>query len=277
MPDEPINPTPGGATGEPATPVAASSPDADAALLASLDQAKPEGQPDPDAEFWKQAAEKDFSKAPAELRAKIEAPFLSLSSKKVNEVEQLRQTFLQAIDRLAKGPNNGLPAQPIVDRKAQLVEEINNGNMEAVVGLVDQLVAEKTGPQMDFINTQRAIQEAAQIVPDLQKYEVKVAEALQRDPDLMRLASIDNRRYASRVIAALALQQKNADLEATIVSERASSEARAKKAVEDYKAQLRGLPTSTSKAGSTPTAFPPGKPLTIEEIRDQAWADAGGH
>jgi hypothetical protein len=149
--------------------------------------------------------------------------------------------------------------------------------MEAVAGLVDQLVAEKTGPQMDFINTQRAIQEAAQIVPDLGKYEAKVAESLQRDPDLMRLASIDNRRYASRVIAALALQHKNAELEATITAERAASGARAKQAVEDYKAQLRGLPTSTSKAGSTPTAFPPTRPMTEAEIRDQAWADAGGH
>jgi hypothetical protein len=129
---------------------------------------------------------------------------------------------------------------------------------------------------MDYINTQRAISEAAQIVPDLGKYEAKVAEALQRDPDLMRLASIDNRRYASRVIAALALQAKNAELEAAITAERAASQGLARKAVEDYKAQLRGLPTSTSKAGG-PTAFTPDKPLTIDEIRDKAWADAGGH
>lgn len=273
MPDDPT-PTTGGATGEPAAPVAVSSPEADASLLASLDQAKPEGQPDPDADFWKQAAERDFSKAPAELRAKIEAPFLSQFGKKTSELDRERQQLLAVIERLATKPGE---VAPTVDEKKRLLEEVANGNTDAIEGLVERMVQERTGPQMDFINTQRAIQEAVQIVPDLQKYEVKVAEMLQKDPDLMRLASIDNRRYASRVIAALALQQKNADLEAQITAEKANSVALAKKAVEDYKAQLRGLPTSTSKAGSTPTAFPPDKPMTIEEIRDRAWAEAGGH
>jgi hypothetical protein len=280
MPDEPISPTPGGASGGDAPAPAVSSPDADAALLASLDQGKDQ-QPDPNAEVWEKfrKGELDLTKAPQDVRELAEKPFLSISSKKVNEVEQLRQTFLQAIDRLAQG--RGTDQQPVApslaEQKAKLLDEINNGNFQAIENLVEQAVAERTGPQMDYINTQRAISEAAHIVPDLGKYEAKVAEALKADPDLLRLASIDNRRYASRVIAALALQQKNAELESQITQVRASAAESAKKAVEDYKAQLRGLPTSTSKAGSTPTAFPPDKPLTIEQIRDQAWADAGGH
>jgi hypothetical protein len=273
MPDDPT-PATGGADGGAAPAVAVSSPEADAALLASQDQAQPAAQPDPDADFWKQAAERDFSKAPAEVRAKLEAPFLSQYGKKTSELDRERQQLLAVIERLATKPGE---VAPTVDEKKRLLEEVANGNTDAIEGLVERMVQERTGPQMDYIATQRAIAEAAQIVPDLGKYEVKVAEALKNDPDLMRLASIDNKRYASRVIAALALQAKNADLEAQIASEKANSVAAAKKAVEDYKAQLRGLPTSTSKAGSTPTAFPPDKPMSIEEIRDKAWADAGGH
>ena len=279
MPEDPINPTPGGTDGGGAPAQAVSSPDADAAIVASLDQARtPES--DPNAEVWERfrKGEIDLTKAPDDIRQKVEAPFLSISSKKVNEVEQLRQTFLQAIDRLAQSRGESQQPLPpsIAEQKAKLLDEINNGNFQAIENLVEQAVAERTGPQMDYINTQRAIQEAAQIVPDLGKYEVKVAEALKSDPDLLRLASLDNRRYASRVIAALALQAKNAELEAAITAERAASKELARKAVEDYKAQLRGLPTTTSKAGTTPTGFPAEKTsgLTDKELMEKSWAEA---
>lgn len=268
MPDDPN--AAGGGTGAPAAaPEAVASP-TDAELLASLEAAKaPETPtPEPDPEFVKKLETLDPGALPESVRRKLEAPFLSQYGKKTTELDNERQRLLAVIERLATKPGE---TPPTVDQKKQLLEEIANGNTDAIEGLVERLVAERTGPQMDYINMTRSIAEAAQMMPELPKYEAKVAEALQQDPELVRLASLDNRRYASRVLAALAWRQDALESRAALKAEREASDAKAKKAIEDYKAQLRGLPTSTSQAGKTPTAFTPAKPMTEAEIRDAAW------
>ncbi len=283
MPDEPT-PTPAGGTDGGAADAAAASSQqqSDAALLASLEQGK-ETAPDPDAEFWKQAAEKDFSKAPDDIRAKIEAPFLSVNSKKVQDVEQKYQQRLDqlvgAVDRIIARDGTP-PNQPNI--REELRQKIAEGDFTAVEGLVDQVFHDKYGAQMNFITSQQAISNAASLLannqgPDLAQYSNPVGEILQKDKDLAYLAMVNNGQYGPRVLAGLAYQLGYNDLKKENATLKASIETEKKQAVEKYKAELRGLPRSTSKAGTTPTAFTQGKTsgFTDKELLAMTLADMG--
>ena len=114
------------------------------------------------------------------------------------------------------------------------------------------------------------------MMPELPKYEPQVAAALQADPDLLRLTAIDNRRYASRVLAALAWREHATALSAKLAEVEKGVEARVKAGIEAEQRRLKGLPPSTSQAGRTPTAFPTEKPMNITEAMEKAWADLGG-
>jgi len=272
MADEEIAQT-GGAEGEPATPEASSS-QSDADLLASLDKVQDTPEPSPaDQEFLKKLESLDPGALPENLRRKLESPFLSQYGKKTSEIDAERKALLSVIEKLTTTTNQ---PQPTVDQRKQLLEEIANGNTEAIEGLVQNLVNEKTGPQMDYISRTRAVQEAAELMPELPKYEAQVAQQLQQDPDLLRLASIDNRRYASKILAGLAWRQHAQTLEGQIKALAAEGDLKAKKAVEAYKRQLAGLPTSTSRAGTTPTGAPAEAPKGLRDALEEAWAEAGG-
>ncbi len=269
MPDEP-NPT-GGGSGEPVAqpaPVADASQQGDAELLASLDKDQAQGQPDPKADLWKQLGEIDPRELPENIRQKFEAPFLSQYGKKTSELDNERQRLLAVVERLVTKPGDQPPS---VDQKKALLDEIANGNTEAIAGLVDKLVQEQTKPTLDYVNSMRAIQEAKSVIPEFEKYDPQMGESIRRDPVLARMIETDNRAFASRTLAGIAAFHRMQDLEAQLKAERAASDTKARKAVEDYKLQLRGLPTSTSQAGKTPTAFTPAKPMTEAEMREAAW------
>lgn len=264
----------GGAEGAPATPEASSS-QSDADLLASLDKVQETPEPSPaDQEFLKKLESLDPGALPEQLRRKLESPFLSQYGKKTSEIDAERKALLSVIEKLTAG--NGQQPQPTADQRKQLLEEIANGNTQAIEGLVENLVNERTGPQMDYISRTRAVQEAAELMPELPKYEAQVAQQLQQDPDLLRLASIDNRRYASKILAGLAWRQHAQALEAEKKALVAEGDLKAKKAVEAYKRQLAGLPTSTSRAGTTPTGAPAEAPKGLRDALEEAWAEAGG-
>jgi len=278
MPDDPkVNP--GEPGGEPAQPQVAPGSQSDQELLASLEAGKGQAEPDPNAEFWAKAKEIDFSKAPDEVRAKVEAPFLSQYGKKTTELERQRkednERLLGIIERFMATKDG--QQQPTVDQREELRQKLAEGDVTAVEGLMERMFQDRYGGLMTNLSNKQAIETAAQLMPELPKYEQQVAEVLKGDQNLLYLASVNNRQFAPQVLAGLAyqagyydLKKQNEDLGKTI-------EAAKRQAVEDYKNQLRGLPTSTSQAGKTPTAFPPEKPLTLDEIRDKAWADAGGH
>lgn len=273
MPDDPN--VAGGAVGEPTPAPEATSSLTDKELLASLDtKDQATGtQPDPKAELWKQLESIDPRELPESVRQKLEAPFLSQYGKKTSELDNERQRLLGVIERLATKPGE---QPPTVDQKKQLLEEIANGNTDAIEGLVERLVAERTGPQMDYINMTRSIEEAARLMPDLSKYQEDVGKAIVSDPVLAQMAAMGNRQFASRVLAGLAYQRGYMDLKEQNAKLQASIETAKKQAVEDYKNQLKVLPPSTSMAGKTPTGYPAAKPMTLEESMEKAYAEVTG-
>jgi len=275
MAEEPEDPrTAGGSTGEPETPVAASSP-SDQELLASLEPGK-EAASDPKAELWKQLESVDPRELPENIRQKLEAPFLSQFNKKTTELDQQRkqdtERLLEIVDRITR---KGADPQEAVDQKELLRQKMAEGDIDAVESLMENIFQSRYGPQMTYISNKQAIETAAQLMPDLPKYEQQVADALRQDPNLLRLATIENRRFAPQVLAGLAFQQAylaeqkaNVDLKATIESEKRA-------AVEAYKNQLKSLPATTSRAGVTQGA-PAEKPLGLTDAMERAWVEAGG-
>lgn len=258
------NPT-GGGSGELAeTPVADASRDAE--LLSSLEQGTPAAAtPDPRAELWKQLESIDPKELPDNIRTKYEAPFLSQYGKKTSELDRERQALLSVVERLTT--RNGEP-QPTVDQKKDLLEKIAEGDMSLVGNLVEQLVAERTGPQMAYLAKNRAIQEAAEMMPELPKYEKEIASDLQGDPALLKLATMNNHEFGSRVLAALAWRRKAMDLDSQVQKANAEVEAKVKAGIDAYKNQLKGLPTSTSRAGATQGAPAEKEDKSLREIME---------
>ena len=181
-----------------------------------------------------------------------------------------------ADDPTATGGTGGEPAEPTVDQRAVLRDKIAEGDFSAVDSLVEEIVNQRVGPQMDFISKTRSIQEAAEMMPELPKYEAAVAEALQQDPALLAMTAINNRQFASRVLAGLAWRAHALTLQQELAKVKEGMAAQVKAGIAAEQARIKGLPTSTSQAGRGPTGYSPSKPMSMEEIRDAAWAAGGG-
>lgn len=240
----------------------------DAALLASLDEGKTEAAPSVDADFVKRLESMDPTTLPEAVRRKIEAPFLSDYTKKTQaiaedkqKVESERQALLNVIDRLTARP--GQP-DPTAEQKKELLERLQSGDQTVLESLMEMKIQEKMGPQMEFITQDAAIRTAGSLEPSLPQYEKNVAEILTQDPDLRYLCKVDNHRFAPKILAGIARsfdrdawKDKATKLEASIPEIK-------KAAVEEWKAKVRGLPTSTSQAGRGPSA----KTTEDLELRD---------
>ena len=267
----------GGSAGAPAEPVAATSPSSDQELLASLEPEKA-ATPDPNAEIWERMrkGEIDMTKAPEDVRAKVEAPFLSISGKKTQEAEQQRQLYEGIIQKLTQGNGNGQQQQPTVDQRAALMEKINEGDLSSVDKLVEEIVNQRVGPQLAMLSRENAIKAAAGYMPELPKYEAQVASEIQQDPELLYLATVSDNRFAPKILAGLGWRAKALDLQAESVKLKADVAKQIKDGVAAELNRIKGLPSSTSQAGRSPTAYPSEKPMTQEEIMNQAWKEAGG-
>lgn len=278
MPEDP-NPQAGGSEGGAAPAEAVASPTSDAELLASLEKAEPPAQPEIPPEVAAFLEKADPEKLPTSLRSKLEAPFLSQYGKKTTELEQRRQAdnerLFGLVERMLATKNGDQQPQP--DQREELRQKLAEGDVTAVEGLMERMFQDRYGRQMEFISNKQAIETAAQLMPELPKYEAQVAEALTQDKELLYMATVNNRQFAPKVLAGLAWRAQAQAVAKERDDLKASIPALVKQGIEDYKRELRGLPKSTSKAGSTPTAFPPDKPMTLTEIRDKAWEEAGGH
>lgn len=272
----PEDATTGGATGAEETPAVGSQ--SDDALLGTLEPEKTNGASPAgaDDEFLKKLESIDPGALPESLRRKLESPFLSQYTQKTTAFDLEKRQLLGLIDRLTQ--KNG--DQPATDPLAELRERVRAGDNEALDELiaktVDSRVQERTGPQMEALARQNAIHAAAQIMPDLPKYEAQVAKALQEDPDLLRMVAANGYRDAHRVLAGLAFQIEARAARDENKQLKASLEARVKQAVEDYRRKVAGLPPSTSQAGKTPTAITTEDTPSLREAMESSWKETVG-
>ena len=277
MPEDP-NPQAGGAPGEQPTAEAGSSPTSDAELLASLEKEQPPAAPEIPPEVASFLEKADPEKLPQSLRSKLEAPFLSQYGKKTTELEQRRQADNERLFGLVEkmlATKNG-DQQTLPDQREELRQKLAEGDVTAVEGLMERMFQDRYGRQMEFISNKQAIETAAQLMPELPKYEPQVAEALTQDKELLYMATVNNRQFAPKVLAGLAWRADALAVRKERDELKASIPALVKQGIEDYKRELRGLPKSTSQAGKTPTGFTAEKTsgFSDKELMEKSWAEA---
>lgn len=161
-------------------------------------------------------------------------------------------------------------------KRKELQDLAAAGDSQALQQLV-QMEAER---QVSPIRTQVALQTAAQAARAANPYVVshwgEIIQTIQNDPVIAQLATANNYAAADRVMIALGLEHQVKDLVPKLET--------ATKEVETLKAKLAayerertaGLPSSTSRAGTTAGRPAAEEPTNIDDIARLAWLQSGG-
>lgn len=238
----------GAEVGEPAT-VATGSGLSDEELLARVgaDESKEEAKANPDEEFYTKLRGFDPSKLPDDIRQKFELPFLQQYTRKTTEDSQRQQKLFEGV--ITKLNSQGI--QPTQDQRSELLERIRSGDFEAVSQLIEHDVNQRVAPVAQQVAFRDAIEKATVLHPYVQQKQQEVANVLSQNPQLAQMAMANNYAFAPQVLAGIALQIENQELKARAESAKVDEVAIARRAIEAYKKQVRGIPAITSKAGTT--------------------------
>lgn len=221
----------------------------------------------------KQLETMDPEALPQGLRARLEKPFLSLYGKKTTEWDNERRSYVDAIRDLTKRLDlTGTVGQ---ETSAQVEDLMANGDYKGAAQLLRDEIRQEITPERQYVNTSIAINEAKHLMPDLAKYEMQVAEVIKADPVVAELTRINNSKYAGKVIAALAFQAQNAELRKQLSDQQALFDTKLRQAIAETQRRIKGLPSSTSRAGSTPSATP-SKELNLRQAMEEAFAEQVG-
>lgn len=231
------------------------------------------------ADLVKQLEALDISKLPQGIREKLELPFKQDYTKKTQaladdrrkveeEYRRGNETVLSLIDRLTKA--QGHEATP--DQKQEILQRIRDGETELVDKLIEMRFNETVGPKVTEMSKREAIADGARRFPALPEYEAEVAEVLKQDPDLLRLASRDNFKDAGIILAGLGIQAHARKLQSELETYKAGEAERNQKYLEEWKARVRKLPTSTSRAGNV-SGEEGSKISSFREAADEAWQE----
>lgn len=265
----------GGASG---APEQAADSSRDEGLLSSLEPGKDNGHAPvaDDAEFLKKLETMDPGALPESLRRKFEAPFLSQFNKKTTDLDLKEKNYLNIIDRLTSRTGEA-PTKEVQD---EIRERVRAGDTEAIEEFInrqiDERVQARTGPQMEMLSRKNAIDEAARLMPELPRYEARVAEALKEDPELMRMVAANGYSGASRVLAGLAWREDAMAVRQELQALKASFDAKVQAEVAAYQKKVQGLPPSTSQAGKTPTATTSNDTPSLRDAMSAAWDEKVG-
>lgn len=233
---------------------------------------------DPDAEFWEQARKKDWSKAPEDIRAEVEKPFLSNYTRKYQELNQLHQQLSQQQQQfygqlITKLQEKGV--EPSIDEREQLLQRVQNGEFESIGPLIDKAVDSKIRPIVEDRAREWAIREAKGLHPWVAdpQHEREIADVVNSNPVLREMANANNFRYAPQVLAGVALQLENQALKAQLQQAAAlKTEYEKLKGMQD---RAKGLPGTTSRAGTTPSASPVKEHDTMKDAMRAALIEMG--
>jgi hypothetical protein len=244
----------GTGAGEPAKPVAAPSA-APSEPQPTTTTTAPPAQP-PQGVDWETV---DPETLPKSFIAKVEqrkaASLDADYTRKTQALAEERRQFNSLVEKMLTAQT---PAQP--DEITQLRERIKQGEYDLLPDLNDKQMKRALEP----IQKQNAIQQVVNAVqaqdPILREREADVFKVFSADPKLQQWAFSEpekNLPYALQGIGlALRLQNAQAALQAEQASRQAAIDAAVKAELDKRIEQARGLPTTTSRAGTTPTGTP---------------------
>jgi len=243
--------------------------------------AAPEGL---DEEFLKRLESVDPATLPVSFRQKLETPFKAEFTQKTQALAEERRRLeienaarIEVMrQRMAEKPTGPTPE----DVKRQKLKELSDMGDEDAKNQLLQMEVER---QIQPIRTQVVLQNAAQTArtaPGVGQYVTQhwpeIIQTMQNDPVIAQLATANNYAAADRVMIALGLEHQVRDLMPKLEA--------ASKEVETLKAKLSayerervvGLPSSTTRAGTTSGSPSAGDPKNIYDAGLRAWLESGG-
>lgn len=228
-----------------------------------------------DAEFLKRLESLDPAGLPEPLRRRLELPFNQEFTRQRQAQAEIQNRTMAVLDRLterlaAQG------TQPTESQRKALSDRIAQGDLSAVDSLMDHIVQERVRPIESAQALRDAVESAQSLHPYVKAKEQEIAGLINGDPVLKAMATAENFKFAPQVLAGLALQIENAELKAKLGETPKQIEAAKKAAIEAFKKESMGVPTSTTRAGTTSgRAGGPTEATTVMSAAQKAWVQMG--
>ena len=254
---------------------------ASATTTGTGDVAAPKGF---DEEFLKRLDELDPTTLPVNFRQKLEAPFKADHTKKTQELSEKEKRIQAERDTAFELARRALadrqaPAGPSAEdlKRKELLELATAGDGAAM----QQLIQMEAARQIQPIQTQVALQNAAQAARAANPYVVQhwneIVQTIQTDPVIRDLATANNYAAADRVMIALGLEHQVRDLVPKYETAVKEVEALKAKLAGYERERVTGLPSSTTRAGTTAGQLSSGDTLPADEVDAgrRAWKELG--
>jgi hypothetical protein len=222
----------------------------------------------------------DFDKLPQSIKDKLEHPFKADYTRKMQALSEERRRYEDLMGKFADNIGRRPDGQPPAPDAAQKIKEaVERGDFETAFEIQRQtqadLVNKAISPVATEVARRNAVEEARRMEPLVQTYEGEVAAMIQADPQLLALANADGYRYAPQVFRGAAVAIHAQKLAAQLKEAVSSREAYAKQVLKEYIERAKGLPATTSRAGSTQTGTGKSTELTMRQAMEQASQETG--
>ncbi len=225
--------------------------------LLSAPDAPPAAAPPPEDPFkdipWdKVRAARAAGKLPEDVKKDLELPFLQEFTRKSQAFGQERERFLAGlVERLSA---RGVAASP--EEKDQLREQLKESGIP--LELVEQFIDRKLQPIVTETNSTRMEALAAAEHPWVTEKRAEIAEYIRTNPAAARLILANGGADGHFVVAGIARMMENEHLKAELKKREDGLPALRTQIAKDIIAELkkngRILPSTTSQAGTGPTA-----------------------
>jgi hypothetical protein len=182
--------------------------------------------------------------------------------------EQQRGEWFARMEKLLDrvGTNREQPGDR--DRLSDLREKVRGGDLEALDSYVEELANRKVAPIQSTMALRTAYETAEQAEPLVKQHAEEIGAIIRSNPDVVSLIMANNYQHAPLVFQALARDVELRKAQQTIASFEDRMRDAVSKGIEAYKARVRGLPQTTTQAGTTTTGPQTvSSPKTFEEAR----------
>jgi hypothetical protein len=182
----------------------------------------------------------------------------------------------KVIEQRSAGPAGPSPEDT---RLQELSELAATGDPKAQMQMADLLAERKIAPIRTQITLQNAAQNARSnpLAGDaVTEHWNDIVQTMQNDPVIAGLATANNFAAADRVMVALGLEHKVRTMLPQMETYRKENEALKAKLATYEKERTAGLPSSTTRAGTTAGRPAPSEPTDINDIALKAWLESGG-
>ena len=189
---------------------------------------------------------------------------------------QAREAALFEMARKIANEKAGTPGPTQAElKRKELLDLAAAGDIQAIDQLTEMKVEERIQP----IRTQVALQTAAQTARASSPYVVEhwneIIQAMQNDPVIAQMTTMNNYAAADKVMIALGLEHQVKDLVPKFQQAQEKIKALEAKLQQYEKERVAGLPSSTARAGTTSGRPAAGDAKSVHEAGLKAWVEMG--